>query len=565
MNKMEKKGKNMSLQDAGTAQADVAGGKEKNSLYARWGWLAGPLVIAALCLWHGLDVENSVTETGERWLYGWYAGLAVLALAVTAGLGIELFIRRKMKLETLFVVSVAALGLVYTLVLPPLSAPDEVSHYISAYELSSRLMGREAVNENDVLADDGTETGNGNDAVILGQELTEGTYQRLHEEITGADGYKEPETYQAGAAKPADMANDTAVSYQPSVRTTPLAYLPQALGFTLARVLGLGSLGLLYMGRLFNLAFFAAAGRQTLKRLPFGKTVVFGVYLLPMNLHLVSSLSYDVLITALCGYFTALSLDLAYRARRVLLKDVALLALTLAVMGPCKMVYGVIAGLCLLIPVRKFGGWGRWLGSAAAVLGAFLCAMAAVNLGTVSMYTKAEDSYIAWAGETGYTFAELLHRPVHVLKLCYDTFVWKGTQLFEGMIGGSLGNQDPVLNTPAAVILALTAILVILALKKPEETVQMKAGDRIWIGCLAVLVLGALMFSMLLAWTPRSASMIEGVQGRYLLPVLPALLLTIKNNRVVRTGNDDRGLLYGIMAMDVYVAVRIFAVVCLRL
>ena len=86
----------MSLQDAGTAQADVAGGKGKNSLYARWGWLAGPLVIAALCLWHGLDVENSVMETGERWLYGWYAGLAVLALAVTAGLGIELFIRRKM-------------------------------------------------------------------------------------------------------------------------------------------------------------------------------------------------------------------------------------------------------------------------------------------------------------------------------------------------------------------------------------------------------------------------------------------------------------------------------------
>ena len=71
----------MSLQDAGTAQADVAGGKGKNSLYARWGWLAGPLVIAALCLWHGLDVENSVMETGERWLYGWYAGLAVLALA----------------------------------------------------------------------------------------------------------------------------------------------------------------------------------------------------------------------------------------------------------------------------------------------------------------------------------------------------------------------------------------------------------------------------------------------------------------------------------------------------
>ena len=86
------------------------------------------------------------------------------------------------------------------------------------------------------------------------------------------------------------------------------------------------------------------------------------------------------------------------------------------------------------------------------------------------------------------------------------------------------------------------------------------------IGALLVIyVLGALMFSMLLAWTPRSASMIEGVQGRYLLPFLPAVLLTFRSSRVVRTGSDDRGLLYAVMMMDLYVAVRIFAVVCLRL
>ena len=52
-------------------------------------------------------------------------------------------------------------------------------------------------------------------------------------------------------------------------------------------------------------------------------------------------------------------------------RDVAVLALVMAVMGPCKMVYGVIAGFCLLIPVRKFGGWGKWSLSAASVLGAF--------------------------------------------------------------------------------------------------------------------------------------------------------------------------------------------------
>ena len=74
------------------------------------------------------------------------------------------------------------------------------------------------------------------------------------------------------------------------------------------------------------------------------------------------------------------------------------------------MVYGAIAGFCLLIPVKKFGNWGKWTVSAAAVLGSFLAAMAVVNLRTVAMYTQESDSYVAWAEEAGYSFAELLHQ-----------------------------------------------------------------------------------------------------------------------------------------------------------
>ena len=70
---------------------------------------------------------------------------------------------------------------------------------------------------------------------------------------------------------------------------------------------------------------------------------------------------------------------------------------------------------------------------------------------------------------------------------------------------------------------------------------------------------------MLLAWTPKSSNMVQGVQGRYMLPLLPVFLFTLKNQKVVRTGTDDRLILYTMMAADVYVILRIFAVVCLRL
>lgn len=551
---------------------------EKKGYFFKGKWMAGNLVLLFFFLWHSLDLRASVAETGNTWLFGWYAGLGLLVLSAGVCLGYSLFGRRQMPLEALFAVSVLTLGGIYSLVLPPLSAPDEVSHYISAYECSNRILGLAPVNEKgliqirpedawledvtDVLADDGSADGGGEDPVILGQNLTEETYRQIHQVLNGE---KEEGEEKESSGRFPQTGGHMASSYQFSVRTTPLAYGPQTLGFVLARLMGAGSLGLLYLGRLFNLLFFTAMGCLTLRRLPFGKTAVFAAYLLPMNLHLVSSLSYDVLITACCGYFTAVCMDLAYRAKQVRPKDVVLLAVLLGVMGPCKMVYGVIAGLCLLIPVKKFGGWGRWAVSAGVVLGAFAAAMAAVNLGTVSMYTQAENSYIAWAGETGYTLLELLHRPVHVLKMCYDTLAWKGSWLLEGMLGGSLGNQDPVLNTPAVVMLAMGGILAVLALKKPEENVVLSIGNRLWIWFLAVLLLGALMFSMLLAWTPRSASMIEGVQGRYLLPFLPAVLLTLGNRRVVRTDSDDRGLLYAVMLMDLYVVLRIFAVVCLRL
>ena len=45
------------------------------------------------------------------------------------------------------------------------------------------------------------------------------------------------------------------------------------------------------------------------------------------------------------------------------------------------------------------------------MLGAFALSMFLVNRGTVSMYVEATDSYMAWAGEEGYTLSWLVHNP----------------------------------------------------------------------------------------------------------------------------------------------------------
>ena len=45
-----------------------------------------------------------------------------------------------LKLYKIYFLTVLFMGMIFTAVLPPLSAPDEVLHFVGAYELSNKLM-----------------------------------------------------------------------------------------------------------------------------------------------------------------------------------------------------------------------------------------------------------------------------------------------------------------------------------------------------------------------------------------------------------------------------------------
>ena len=73
------------------------------------------------------------------------------------------------------------------------------------------------------------------------------------------------------------------------------------------------------------------------------------------------------------------------------------------------------------------------------------------------------------------------------------------------------------------------------------------------------------MLSMLLAWTPIGSKVISGVQGRYFLPFLPVLLMALKNDALVLTRERNRKILYLMCCTDVYVALRLYSIVSMRL
>lgn len=546
--------------------------------------IAGISCLAAAAAWHSLDVKTGIQATGASWQMGQYLLLSALVAAFAAVCGYFLLEKNiPLSFPKLAVLMAGGLGVLYLFVLPPLSAPDEISHYVSAYRLSSQLTGqpqrdrygRVLLRAQDAWVEDldgdfiyePDEDGNlqvteesREQAVKLGETLDESAYELFH--ALGINGQYAPEQTAEIQAQGAYVS-----STYPPVTTTPLAYVPQAIGISAARLLGLNTVCLLYFGRLCNLLFFIGMLYLAVKRIPFGKEVLLGVALLPMTLHLAASFSYDVMILGCMFLLTAVCLDLAFEAEQVRIRDVVLLAVLAAVAGPCKMVYAPMLGLCLLVPVRKFGGARNWFASAFVVAGAWAVSMYLVNSQVITTYATATeaDSYVAWAEEAGFSMNLLIHNLVLLVRMFYQTLVWNAKDMHITMIGGWLGNLDQVLDVPYLVVWILTLCLIGLALKIPAEQIRMNLRQRFWVGVLAAACAGFTMLSMLIAWTPLSSRVILGVQGRYFLPFLPVLLLAFKNHTVVLTKDKNRSILYLMCCLNGYALVRLFSIVCIRL
>ena len=123
-----------------------------------------------------------------------------------------------------------------------------------------------------------------------------------------------------------------------------------------------------------------------------------------------------------------------------------------------------------------------------------------------------------------------------------------------------MGNWVDIVNFTAAVSGLILAILGLLrrftAPQKDgmdpdsDKTNESSTGNhiclsgRIWILLLAAASTALLFLSMLIAFTSREMPYIDGLQGRYFIPIAPLPFLAAENGLVHRDGIGDTALLY---------------------
>jgi uncharacterized membrane protein len=503
--------------------------------------------------------------TEDAFLITWAVFLGI-ALILVIGSGIYLLLRGKLRIHQIFFITVFGMGVIFSFVLPPLSAPDEVLHYVGAYQLSSQIMGhphplRDEKNQlmirrEDVFIDDLPDDGDPDNATVVGMHLEKSTYEELHKRgllSTGESGY----TY----------------TLQQPVVTIPCAYLFPAIGFTIARLLKLGGFGMLYLGRFMNLLLFTLMGMLAVRKTPIGKELIFGVSLFPMVLELVSSLSYDTYILALGFYLTATILELALSDRQIRWQDAAEIGILAVLLSPCKMVYCVLFAACLIIPARKWKNPGYYLATIALIGGLIVLSIVLVNFSQFFRYVDLSGTTATeaeWAGEGAaaetYSLMGTLKTPVIFLKILRNTFQIKGVEYLLTMVGHWMGGYDPGLTVSVPIVIFFIAAVLLLSVSGTRDEPKLGAGKRLWLFVTVLLLIVLLLTSMLVAYTPKGTDYALGVQGRYFLPALPMLLIALRGRWMSASGSKSlsRLVLSLELLMNGYILLNLYTIVCQR-
>lgn len=446
----------------------------------------------------------------------------VLAALVALAVLLQLYFCYWKKVKSVSVYFAAAAffwGLIYLIALPVYTAPDEDTHFIASYDYASRMMGMEGIAES-------------------GKVLVRDIDDKLQERTPG----KEMMENFYGAAK--EKAG--AWHYQESTGRNPYStsrqasvfnYFFQALGILIARLCNFNFVQLSMLGRLFNLLAYIALVSLAIKITPVGKWAVYVIGQFPMVLELSASYSYDVINIAMVFLFIAVVLSYVYEEKRVGIKDIVLLSVLGAVMAMIKGMYFPALLLLFLIPSKAFGDGKKQKYAWAvriAILAVILAVTGLVNISLVSHISGAGQAVAADLGmSNGRSLHSVLFDPFELVRLLGNLLVRYGDSILLSVVGQKLAWRIDML--PVHLIIGFLLLFVYAMREKPEIADKVKSGHKALCGLIMLLCAGLSAAAMLMTNTPADSEVIEGVQGRYMLPFLPLVSVCMAGKSRVRT------------------------------
>ena len=436
--------------------------------------------------------------------------------------GLIVFLLFKNKTQDRVILSVAYLFIAFVmfLITPMDTLFDEESHFVRAYEISDghfvakqfdNGMGKSEVSQDFVEALNNVTKSLGYDGanLIYAREL-----DMLGHEMGDQHAY---------------IMNPNQALYSPA------SYYPQAIGLFLGKLVTNNIFLIYYYGRFMAFLINAALVILTINLIPEKKYLIFALACNPVFLSLMVSYSADGVLNALALFFVAFIFWIRKKNSIKLWQEAVLFILSI-MLALQKVIYFPLVLCIFLLSDETFKSKAKARIFKIITFGCSL-ACSAMWFMTASNYLHDGNGYndnVRPVMQLSYLIKHIYVFPKLIFNTIYDMFFGWVSQMCGAAMGKGVLAYSSIIWIPFAVIIAIE----LFTRKDTEKDIVLSIKNKLLIAFMIIVVVCLTLASLYVNWTTYQANVVDGVQGRYFIPLMLPLSLII--NRKLIEGDENK-------------------------
>ena len=300
----------------------------------------------------------------------------------------------------------------------------------------------------------------------------------------------------------------------------PIDHAVASIGILIGLKLSLKAWAVILLARLSDLIFYVVMGYLAIRTAPYYKSVLFGCALMPAGMYLAGSCTQDAVLIGACLLFIAMMISWIFdELKKIRIRDMLALAVVFVFIASIKyLIYIPLLLLLIFVPHGKFRiRFGKFLMFLLLLVIAGLCLRYQIDLLEKFPFTEDRNGNVNVQEQIKFVLSNpyLTYRNFgdfflnnfvrDMMEFAWYTPAAIGYLVGIWVIAGSFFSQDKYefSNRKKSAIFHTTAFLIVLVV--------------------FLLVMGALY----VGFTPVGQTRIDGVQNRYLLPILPLVCITL--------------------------------------
>ncbi|MDD4387385.1 MAG: DUF2142 domain-containing protein [Clostridia bacterium] len=477
----------------------------KNSIMANKKFSISFIILSIITIiYFNYDLVFTASNVPDFWKSIFSAFSIVLTMICFI---VSMYVISEKKIYKQFLILSIVIGLSYSIVVPLMKGTDDFPHFYRVVELS----------EGNII---------GNEDITIPKDFRNLIASPLDSSNILDKLFKEVDYSQ----RDAQYTNSVPSSY------SPVQYIPQLIGFWLARLLKLGPYMYGLLAKFFNLIYFVICITFAIKLIPFKKQFLFILLLSPAVLSLVGTMTCDSVIFGTSILFISYIFNIKYNNIKITNSNLIILLVLGIIIALSKSVYAPICGILLLLIDKKTDK--KDIIKIITII--LICAVISVSWFVISNCGKDTISEIEVVEKEQAQTEFVKNNILEYVFINIRLFVNDGYYYLSNLVGGAEMCYSQA-RIPTLIIF-MYLLLLIRSYLSDNKNLKLNIIQKTLVFCIVSFIILVSCYVMYTQWTILYTEIgdheIIGVQSRYFIEILPLIMLLFNNKKDYEIDNN---------------------------